>query len=49
MNEKFKRAVIFSGGGTRLMIYLGIFAALDELNLNLIFSSLPAADHLLQP
>lgn len=33
MNEKFKRAVIFSGGGTRLMIYLGIFAALDELNI----------------
>ncbi|AZA77985.1 patatin-like phospholipase family protein [Chryseobacterium sp. G0186] len=32
MDEKFKRAVIFSGGGTRLMIYLGIFAALDELN-----------------
>lgn len=30
MNEKFKRAVIFSGGGTRLMIYLGIFAALEE-------------------
>ncbi|WP_106914629.1 patatin-like phospholipase family protein [Chryseobacterium aurantiacum] len=33
MGEKFKRAVIFSGGGTRLMIYLGIFAALDELNM----------------
>jgi len=33
MSEKFKRAVIFSGGGTRLMIYLGIFAALEELNL----------------
>lgn len=33
MDEKFKRAVIFSGGGTRLMIYLGIFAALDELNM----------------
>lgn len=33
MNEKFKRAVIFSGGGTRLMIYLGIYAALEELNL----------------
>ncbi|WP_185290486.1 patatin-like phospholipase family protein [Chryseobacterium lactis] len=33
MNEQFKRAVIFSGGGTRLMIYLGIFAALEELNL----------------
>lgn len=30
MNEKFKRAVLFSGGGTRLMIYLGIFAALEE-------------------
>lgn len=33
MDEKFKRAVIFSGGGTRLMIYLGIFAALDELGM----------------
>ncbi|WP_343680087.1 patatin-like phospholipase family protein [Chryseobacterium arthrosphaerae] len=33
MNEKFKRAVIFSGGGTRLMIYLGIYAALDELGM----------------
>ncbi|MGH1519571.1 patatin-like phospholipase family protein [Chryseobacterium sp. JK1] len=33
MNEKFKRAVIFSGGGTRLMIYLGILAALEKLDL----------------
>ncbi|WP_228413766.1 patatin-like phospholipase family protein [Chryseobacterium sp. CH21] len=33
MTEKFKRAVIFSGGGTRLMIYLGMFAALEELDL----------------
>lgn len=33
MSEKFKRAVIFSGGGTRLMIYLGMFAALEELDL----------------
>ncbi|MDR6459090.1 hypothetical protein J2786_002197 [Chryseobacterium vietnamense] len=33
MNEKLKKAVIFSGGGTRLMIYLGIFAALEELDL----------------
>ncbi|MDR3025918.1 patatin-like phospholipase family protein [Chryseobacterium sp.] len=33
MNEKYKRAVIFSGGGTRLMIYLGIFAALEERGL----------------
>ena len=33
MNEKFKRAVIFSGGGTRLMIYLGILSALEKLNL----------------
>lgn len=33
MNEKFKKAVIFSGGGTRLMIYLGIFAALEKLDL----------------
>jgi len=30
MNEKLNRALIFSGGGTRLMIYLGIFAALEE-------------------
>lgn len=30
MNEKFKRAILFSGGGTRLMIYLGIFSALEE-------------------
>lgn len=33
MNEKFKRALLFSGGGTRLMIYLGIFAALEELEM----------------
>ncbi|MFZ4930337.1 patatin-like phospholipase family protein [Chryseobacterium sp. Mn2064] len=33
MNQTFKRAVIFSGGGTRLMIYLGIFAALEKLNI----------------
>lgn len=33
MNEKFKRALIFSGGGTRLMIYLGMFAALEELEM----------------
>lgn len=32
MNKKFKRAVLFSGGGTRLMIYLGIFAALEEMD-----------------
>lgn len=30
MTEKFNRALLFSGGGTRLMIYLGIFAALEE-------------------
>ncbi|PQA95549.1 phospholipase [Chryseobacterium shigense] len=33
MSGKFKRAVLFSGGGTRLMIYLGMFAALEELDL----------------
>lgn len=33
MNGKFKRAVLFSGGGTRLMIYLGMFAALEELDI----------------
>ncbi|MCT2562550.1 patatin-like phospholipase family protein [Chryseobacterium herbae] len=33
MSEKFKRAVLFSGGGTRLMIYLGIFAALEEMDM----------------
>lgn len=33
MNKKFKRALLFSGGGTRLMIYLGIFAALEELEM----------------
>lgn len=33
MSEKFKRAVVFSGGGTRLMIYLGMLAALEELNM----------------
>ncbi|HBV16157.1 patatin-like phospholipase family protein [Chryseobacterium carnipullorum] len=33
MSEKFKRAVLFSGGGTRLMIYLGMFAALEELDM----------------
>ncbi|KFF24086.1 patatin-like phospholipase family protein [Chryseobacterium vrystaatense] len=33
MSEKFKKAILFSGGGTRLMIYLGIFAALEELEM----------------
>lgn len=33
MEKQFKRSVIFSGGGTRLMIYLGIFAALDEFGM----------------
>ncbi|KFF08753.1 patatin-like phospholipase family protein [Chryseobacterium luteum] len=33
MSEKFKRAVLFSGGGTRLMIYLGMFAALEEMDM----------------
>jgi len=31
--KKFKRAAIFSGGGTRSMIYLGMFSALEELGL----------------
>ena len=31
--EKFKRAIIFSGGGTRSMIYLGMFSALEESGL----------------
>ena len=30
MPEKFKNCVLFSGGGTRMMIYLGMFAALEE-------------------
>ncbi|WP_223606449.1 patatin-like phospholipase family protein [Chryseobacterium sp. OSA05B] len=33
MSEKFKRAVLFSGGGTRLMIYLGMYAALEEMDM----------------
>ena len=33
MDKKFKRALLFSGGGTRLMIYLGMFAALEELGM----------------
>lgn len=33
MSGKFKRALLFSGGGTRLMIYLGMFAALEELEM----------------
>lgn len=33
MNQKFERAVLFSGGGTRLMIYLGMFSALEELGI----------------
>lgn len=33
MSKKFKRALLFSGGGTRLMIYLGMFAALEELEM----------------
>jgi len=30
---KFKNAFILSGGGTRLMIYLGMYAALEELSM----------------
>lgn len=33
MREKFKRAFILSGGGTRSAIYLGMFAALEELRM----------------
>ncbi|MFC3159379.1 Patatin-like phospholipase [Chryseobacterium arachidis] len=33
MNQKFEKAVLFSGGGTRLMIYLGMFSALEELGM----------------
>lgn len=33
MSEKFKKAILFSGGGTRLMVYIGIFAALEELEM----------------
>ncbi|KQT23822.1 phospholipase [Chryseobacterium sp. Leaf405] len=33
MNEKFEKALLFSGGGTRLMIYLGMFSALEELGI----------------
>ncbi|MGG5210907.1 patatin-like phospholipase family protein [Chryseobacterium sp. MIQD13] len=33
MGEKFKRAVLFSGGGTRMMVYLGMFAALEEMDM----------------
>lgn len=32
MDRPFNNAFILSGGGTRLMIYLGMFAALEELN-----------------
>jgi hypothetical protein len=34
MNEKPKTSFILSGGGTRLMIYLGMYAALEELGEN---------------
>jgi len=33
MNQKYERAILFSGGGTRLMIYLGMFSALEELGM----------------
>ncbi|WP_346880917.1 patatin-like phospholipase family protein [uncultured Algibacter sp.] len=33
MNAKFENAFILSGGGTRLMIYLGMYAALEKLHL----------------
>lgn len=31
MEEKYKNAMVFSGGGTRIMIYLGMYAALEDL------------------
>lgn len=33
MDTKFNNAFILSGGGTRLMIYLGMYAALEELQM----------------
>ncbi|MDR2237798.1 MAG: patatin-like phospholipase family protein [Chryseobacterium sp.] len=33
MSDTFKRALLFSGGGTRMMIYLGMYAALEERNM----------------
>ncbi|MBO0593455.1 patatin-like phospholipase family protein [Cellulophaga sp. E16_2] len=33
MNNKFNTAFILSGGGTRIMIYLGMFAALEQLGI----------------
>ncbi|QXP53030.1 patatin-like phospholipase family protein [Cellulophaga sp. HaHa_2_1] len=33
MERKFNNAFILSGGGTRLMIYLGMYAALEELQM----------------
>jgi predicted acylesterase/phospholipase RssA len=33
MNQKFEKVILFSGGGTRLMIYLGMFSALEELGM----------------
>lgn len=33
MSDTFKRALLFSGGGTRMMVYLGMYAALEERNM----------------
>ena len=33
MESKFNNAFILSGGGTRLMIYLGMYAALENLEI----------------
>lgn len=33
MNQKFEKALLFSGGGTRLMIYLGMYSVLEELGM----------------
>ena len=39
--EKFDKAILFSGGGTRMMIYLGMYAALEEFGVtpNVIIAS----------
>lgn len=34
MGEKFRKAFVLSGGGTRSAIYLGMFAALEELGMS---------------
>lgn len=34
--QKYKRAVIFSGGGSRFAIYGGIFSAMEDRDIYLI-------------